>query len=151
MKKRQANVRSPLTPDRKPVRCTGKTASGGPCRAATVRGTQRCLFHTRDQASRIGREGGRPRFQYDVSKLKKFAPPKDAGEMRLLLSTMVIEMREGKIEVELATKVSYVASVFLKSAEQEDMRFVKAELEELKSRFASAPVRGGGDNVRQRA
>jgi hypothetical protein len=137
MKARRPSSQSSLTPDRKPVRCTGKTANGGPCRAATVRGTERCLFHTRDQASRIGREGGRPRFQYDVSKLAKFKPPKDAGEMRHLLATMIIEMREGKIEVELATKVSYVASVFLKSAEQEDMKFVKAELEELKNKLAA--------------
>ncbi len=123
------------SPHGKPVKCVAKTKSGEPCTAATVRGTDRCLFHTRNQAARIGREGGRPRFQYDVSKLKKFAPPKDASEMRHLLATMIIEMREGKIDVELATKVSYVASVFLKSAEQEDMKFVKAELEELKRRL----------------
>jgi hypothetical protein len=122
------------SPHGKAVRCVGKTASGEPCRAATVRGTNRCLFHTRDKAAQAGREGGRPRFQYDTSKLKKFAPPENAADMRKLLATMVIEMRSGLIDVELATKISYVASVFLKSSEQEDMRLVKAELEELRAR-----------------
>jgi hypothetical protein len=143
------NVKTPI-PDRKPVRCVGKTKGGGPCRAATVRGTDRCLFHTRDQAARMGREGGRPRFQYDVSKLKKFAPPKDAAEMRLLLATMVIEMREGKIEVELATKVSYVASVFLKSTgQEEELRRFQDEmkpkvdrLQEIVDAMKNGPVKG---------
>lgn len=134
--------RSVPSPHGKTVRCVGRTASGEPCRAATVRGTNRCLFHTRDKAAQAGREGGRPRAQYDTSKLKKFAPPESAADMRKLLATMVIEMRSGLIDVELATKVSYVASVFLKSAEQEDMKFVKAELEELKRRFGSTPERG---------
>jgi len=122
------------SPHSKPVKCVAKTKSGEPCTAATVRGTDRCLFHTRNQASRIGREGGRPRFQYDVSRLKKFAPPESAADMRRLLATIVIEMREGKIEVELATKISYVASVFLKSSEQEDMKQVKEELAALRDK-----------------
>ena len=54
--------------------------------------------------------------------------------MRRLLATIVIEMREGKIEVELATKISYVASVFLKSSEQEDMKQVKEELAALRAK-----------------
>jgi len=94
-------------------------------------------MHTRGRAAQAGREGGRPRFQYDTSKLTKFKPPENAADMRKLLATMVIEMRSGLIDVELATKTSYVASVFLKSAEQEDMKFVKAELEEMKARFAT--------------
>lgn len=55
--------------------------------------------------------------------------------MRKMLAAMVIEMREGRIDLELATKTAYVAGIFLKSSEQEDMTYVKAELEELKRRL----------------
>jgi uncharacterized protein (UPF0216 family) len=136
-KRAPRNVRSSPTPH-----CQAKSArSGKPCTARPIRGTKYCNMHTENRASLLGKLGGHPRLQFDVSKLKRFAPPNDAGEMRHLLAVMIIEMREGKIDVELATKVSYVASVFLKSAEQEDMKFVKAELEELKKRFSTQPVR----------
>ena len=74
-------------------------------------------------------------MQFDVSRLARFAPPENATDMRKMLAAMVIEMREGRIDLELATKVAYVAGIFLKSSEQEDMTYVKAELEELKRRL----------------
>jgi hypothetical protein len=134
---RHASVKKPLTPDRKAVSCGAKNAEGKPCAAAAVRGTQRCLFHTKGQASRAGREGGRPKVRPDVSQLKKFTPPKDAGEMRLLLATMICEMREAKIDLELASKIAYVASVFLKSAEIEELKEVRTKVQELETRFAA--------------
>jgi hypothetical protein len=66
--------------------------------------------------------------------LTKFAPPENPTDMRKILAATVIEMREGRIDLELATKTAYVAGIFLKSSEQEDMQKVKAELEELWAR-----------------
>jgi len=125
-------------------RCSAKNASGDPCKAAPLKGTRLCPLHTKNRASLLGQRGGRPRVQFDVSRLTKFKPPENATDMRKMLAAMVIEMREGRIDLELATKTAYVAGIFLKSSEQEDMVYVKAELAELKSRLdARAAAQGG--------
>ncbi len=135
MKARRAAGREALTPT--VYRCAAKNASGDPCKAAPLKGSKLCSFHTKNRASLLGQRGGRPRVQFDTSRLTKFKPPENPSDMRKLLAAMVIEMREGRIDLELATKTAYVAGIFLKSSEQEDMAYVKAELAELQRRVGA--------------
>ena len=114
--------------------CGARTRHGSLCPAAAIKGTDRCLLHTSGVAHGMGQVGGARRKQYDVSKLEKFAPPRDAADMRKVLATMVIEMRSGAIDPGLATKIAFVCGVFLKAAENEVIEKVVAELDALKQK-----------------
>ena len=113
-------------------KCTGRSAKGGHCGAPPIRGTKRCVLHTPGVASAVGKLGGMRARQFDVSRLQQFPPPENATDMRKLLAVMVIEMRTGKIDPHLATRIAFVAGTFLRSSEQEDIKYVREELEALK-------------------
>jgi hypothetical protein len=43
-------------------------------------------------------------------------------------------MREGQLDVRLANGIAFVAGVFLKSVEAEELKIIRAELEELRAK-----------------
>jgi len=68
-------------------------------------------------------------------RLPRFDPPENASDMRKLLAHLTIEVREGRINPQLAVRIAFIAGVFLRSSEIEELREVRAEMAELKRRF----------------
>src|SRR5579862_6011413 len=91
-------------------------------------------MHLPGGAAACGRVGGKRRATYDVTQLKKFAPPEDATAMRKMLAVMITEMRDGKIEPKLASGIGYVAGIFLKSVECEAITELRERLAKLEGK-----------------
>lgn len=68
-------------------------------------------------------------------RLPRFDPPENASDMRKLLAHLTIEVRERRIDPQLAARIAFIAGVFLRSSEIEELRDIRAEMAELKRRF----------------
>lgn len=115
-----------------PRHCSAITRAGKKCAAKPLVGTDRCLLHTGNNPSLLGLVGGKRRALFHPEGLVVFEIPENTADMRKILGSMVIEMRNGNIEPRLATQIAFVCQVFLKASENEVIDKVVAELEELK-------------------
>src|SRR5437588_2075227 len=84
-----------------PVSCKATTKEGKPCNARAMSSTGRCIMHS-DPAvpARLGRIGAEQRAQRRTAAapVPEFAPPKDAAELRVLISNVIIETRAGRLD-----------------------------------------------------
>jgi hypothetical protein len=80
------------------------------------------------RAAELGSKGGRRRTVYSPSKLKEFAAPKTAADLRDLLAQSIIEIRTGEMDPKLANSISYLGTGFLRAVEVADL---EARLENL--------------------
>ena len=81
------------------------------------------------RAAQLGRKGGRRRAIYAPARLKEFAAPKDAADLRDLLAQAIIEIRAGILDPKLANSISYLGASFLRAVELADIEARVAELE----------------------
>lgn len=109
------------------VRGTGKL-----CRAKPIHGTKFCNCHTENRASLLGKLGGHPRLQFDVSKLKKINPATDSAAVRNLMAQRIYEIEQGLLEPELGTKLFYCYSILMKACETVSLEQLQAEFETFK-------------------
>lgn len=114
------------------LRCTAITRSGKSCQAAPVGGTNppRCLMHQPGQAALLGSRGGHRRAVFDPSGLVVFEPPKNPGELLLLIATTICEVREGRMDPKVANSISYLGTSFLNAVGVADLEGRIKALEE---------------------
>jgi len=120
-------------------RCTAITRSGKSCQAAPVGGTKppRCLMHQPGVASLMGTRGGHRRAIFDPSGLVVFQPPKTTDELLEIIATMLIEIREGRMDPKVANSFIYGAACYFKGNEMKQLNEVCAEIAALKKRLES--------------
>lgn len=109
------NVSSRVT-----LRCSEKSASGQPCKAAPLRGKMRCSFHSGDNAKRLGSRGGHRRAIYGPENLEKVGAPENALDMKRLLALTIMEVREGKLDPKIANAIGFLSASFLSTLEVAD-------------------------------
>jgi len=102
-------------------RCTAKSRSGEPCKAAPLHGKTKCAFHSGNRAVICGQRGGRRRAIFNPEGLEPFAAPKSAGDLLLLLAQTIVEVRSGKVDPRVANSISYVSTAFLNAVELSDL------------------------------
>jgi hypothetical protein len=117
----------------KKPRCQATTRDGKPCGATPMHGKKKCLFHTSNFASELGRKGGRRRAVYNPDGLEPFPPPKNAEELLALLATTICEIRSGRIDPRVANSLIYGSAAFLNTLEIADLG---QKLKELEKHFA---------------
>jgi len=110
------------------MKCRAKNKAGKPCAAPAVEGADRCVMHS-GRAAELGGKGGRRRSVYSPDRLKEFAPPKTAAELRDLLAQSITEIRSGKLDPKLANSISYLGTGFLRALEVSDLETRLAALE----------------------
>jgi hypothetical protein len=103
---------------------------GSDCGARALTGKECCALHADPgKAAELGRKGGRRRAIYAPDRLKDFAAPKDAADLRDLLAQSIIEMRAGMLDPKLANAISYLGMGFLRAVELADLEKRLADLE----------------------
>jgi hypothetical protein len=117
------------------VSCVGQSRSGKPCGAAVVRGTQRCLFHTKGHASAAGKIGGPRRKVFDPTKLAPITAPTTAQEVTKIVATLMVEVYSAKLDAKTANCIGTLAQVFLQSLDHGDM---EDRLEKLEASMKAA-------------
>jgi hypothetical protein len=110
------------------MQCHALNKAGTPCGAPAVEGTNWCVMHS-GRAAELGKRGGRRRAIYSPEKLKKFAPPMNAGDLRNLLAHSIVEMRNGVLDPKVANSISYLGAGFLRALEISDLEDRVASLE----------------------
>jgi hypothetical protein len=106
---------------KKKPRCTSKNSAGEPCGATPIHGKKKCLFHTSNFASELGRKGGRRRAVYNPDNLEPFTAPKDAAALLALLSQSIVEIRSGRLEPRVSNALVYASAAFLNTLEISDL------------------------------
>ncbi len=106
-----------------------QVTDGRLCRANAMRGTHKCIMHS-GRASELGRRGGRRRAVTKPVGLKKIPPPRTAGDVRALISLLIVEMRNGAIHTQLASALVGAAGLLLKTIAATDF---EARLQKLES------------------
>jgi len=81
------------------------------------------------RAAELGKRGGRRRAIYSSEKLKKFAPPMNAGDLRNLIAHSIVEMRNGVLDPKVANSITYLRAGFLRALEISDLEDRVASLE----------------------
>jgi hypothetical protein len=112
------------------MQCRRKKRDGSDCRARALIGKEYCALHADPgRAAEIGRKGGRRRTNYAPDRLKDFAAPKDAADLRDLLAQSIVEIRAGVLDSKLANAISYLGMGFLRAVELADLEKRLVELE----------------------
>jgi hypothetical protein len=81
------------------------------------------------RASELGAKGGRRRAIFNPDGLERFAAPKNAGDLLLLMAQTIVEVRSGKVDPKVANSISYLGTGFLKAFELVDLEARLAALE----------------------
>ena len=112
------------------MQCRREKRDGSDCRARALIGKDYCSLHAEPgRAAELGRKGGRRRAIYAPDRLKDFAAPKDAADLRDLLAQSIIEIRAGVLDSKLANAISYLGMGFLRAVELADLEKRLVELE----------------------
>ena len=115
-------------------RCRARAASGDPCKAPPLYGTKHCAFHTKGVAVLCGQRGGRRRAIFNPDGLEPMKAPTNPGELLLLLSQTIVEVRSAKIDNRTANSIAQLGTSFLRAVEVADM---DARLRTLEQRNAA--------------
>jgi hypothetical protein len=98
-------------------RCNEMTKAGNRCKAVAVEGGL-CAFHADPtRAARLGRKGGRRNRRRPPHRVKQFAPPRTAKEIREILSTTMADIQNGQTEPKIGSVLAYVGAALLKAIE----------------------------------
>jgi hypothetical protein len=86
------------------MRCKLQTRSGAPCKAAVVRGTDRCVLHS-SRAHEIAAKGGRSRHvrSHDLMELPA---PKSARLLLDVLAASVVEVRTLRMDARTGATIA---------------------------------------------
>jgi hypothetical protein len=78
------------------MQCQRKKRDGSDCRARALSGKYSCALHLEPgRAAELGRKGGHRRAIYALGRLKEFAAPRNACDLRDLLAQSIIDIRAG--------------------------------------------------------
>jgi hypothetical protein len=81
-----------------------------------------CHFHAHPEAaSKCGQVGGKRRAKFDLSELADLPEPKTAADVKALLSTVLIEVRTGKLDTKTSANLAYISVALLSAIELEDL------------------------------
>ena len=121
------------------IRCTGKTKSGKPCRAAATDGGL-CFFHANpNKASELGRIGGRKNGHVFAANSVPLPPLDSAGGIREAVSRLAAEVYAGTMDPKAASALVPLLNIQLRAIET-------AEIERRIALLQSSSKGGNGDN-----
>ncbi len=104
------------------MQCQRRKRAGGRCGAPALTGQAYCAMHAQPgRAAELGSLGGRRRAVYSLGKLKDFAAPKTAADVRELLAESMIEIRHGKLDPRVANALGYLSASYLRALEVSDL------------------------------
>ncbi len=110
-------------------RCTGKTKSGKPCRAAATAGGL-CFFHANPaKAAELGRAGGRRNRHVPNENVDPLPTLNTALAVRETVARLIADVYAGKIHPRIATSLATLLNLQLRAIETTDLARRVAELE----------------------
>jgi len=103
--------------------CTAMTRAGVRCTASCWGSRKTCNFHVKDKdyVKALQSKGGRRRAKFDLSELAELPKPRTAADVKALLSTVLIEVRTGKLDTKTSANLAYVAGHLLQAIALEDL------------------------------
>ena len=119
------------------MRCKLQTRSGTPCKAAVVRGTDRCVLHG-SRAQEIAAKGGRSRHVRSHG-LMELPAPKTARLLLDVLAESVVEIRALRLDARTAGALAALGNSIHKVIEtsiiEQRLAAIEAKQEEQDRRY----------------
>ena len=102
-------------------RCKYTKADGARCRAFVIKGSDYCFSHdpekAKEKALAVMKGGLARRRQVSLPRMKI----QEARDIKILMATLINEVRAGLIDSRDASCIGYLSGVFLKSDELSDI------------------------------
>jgi hypothetical protein len=83
-------------------------------------GKTRCNFHS-GLASLAGQRGGRRRARYSAEDLAPITPPENSGDVLKVLSQVIGEVHDLRLEPRVANSLAYLSSAYLSALQVADL------------------------------
>ena len=113
------------------MQCEQKKRDGSDCRARAVIGQRFCSLHSwPGRAAGLGRRGGSRRAIFAADRLKEFAHPKEAADLKDLLARSIIDIRAGALDPKVANSMAYLGACFLRATGVADIEERIEDLEQ---------------------
>jgi hypothetical protein len=118
------------------MRCSSQRRDGKRCAANAINGQPFCFLHSAPgKAQELGAKGGARRRVFDLSRLKRFPPAKNATDLVEVTAQTLCDVRSGAIDAKAANSVAGLVAVLVKLFEATSFEERLTRLENFREEF----------------
>ena len=128
------------------MKCDGQRLDGSRCRAFALKNGTKCSLHADKARAAVLARSKRKSRSFKACEMRKFAAPKTAADLRVILATTIVELREcsnGKIDVKVANAIATVAGIMLRALDASVYEQRLTRLETIASQLRTGRSRHG--------